>query len=136
MPAAEFGRSLSGISLNLLVRNVRAQAAFMAAVFGCTIHRLSDDYAIVLHAGQPMQLHSDASFASHPLHGLLPEAGLRGAGIEIRLHGADPDLAVLRMGNFDDAALLAPARDKSGHGLREAVILCPNGYAFVPSRAL
>ncbi len=134
--AAEFGQSLTGISVNLLVRDVRGQAAFLAAVFGCRVWRLSTDFAIILHAGQAMQLHSDATFAAHPLHALLPEAAPRGAGAELRLHGADPDRACAMAAEFAGAAVLAGARDKPGHGLREAVILCPNGYAFVPSVAL
>ena len=136
MPAANFGQSLNGITINLLVRDVRAQAAFLAQVFGCAIHRLSNDYAIAAHDGAVMQLHSDTSFANHPIFALLPEAGTRGAGLEIRLHGADPDIACARAAEFGDAMVLAQARDKAGHGLREAVILCPNGYAFVPSRHL
>ena len=87
----------------------------------------------MLHAGQPFQLHSDATFAAHPLFALLPESGPRGAGIELRLHEADPDLAASRLANYPDAMLLQPPTDKPGHGLREAVILCPNGYAWVPS---
>lgn len=134
--AADFGHALRGISVNLLLRDVRREAAFLAAVFGMDIRRLSDDFAIVLHAGQPFQLHSVASFARHPLHGILPESGPRGAGIELRLHEADPDRAVQRLADFPDAILLQAATDKSGHGLREAVILCPEGYAWVPSRRI
>lgn len=131
--AADFGHALSGISINLLLRDVRREAAFLAAVFGMDIRRLSDDFAIAVHAGQPFQLHSDASFARHPLHGLLPESGPRGAGIELRLHEADPDQAARRLADFPDAILLQAPTDKAGHGLREAVILCPEGYAWVPS---
>lgn len=136
VPAAEFGHALSGVSVNLLVRDVRAEAAFLAAVFGMQAHRLSADFAIMLHAGQPFQLHSDGTFAAHPLFALLPESGPRGAGIELRLHEADPDLAASRLVDFPEAMLLQPATDKWGHGLREAVILCPNGYAWVPSRRI
>ena len=136
VPAAEFGHTLTGISVNLLVRDVRAEAAFLAAVFGMQAHRLSADFAIMLHAGQPFQLHSDGTFAAHPLFALLPESGPRGAGIELRLHEADPDLAASRLVDFPDAMLLQPPTDKRGHGLREAVILCPNGYAWVPSRRI
>jgi hypothetical protein len=136
VPAAAFGHALSGISVNLLVRDVRAEAAFLAAVFDMQAHRLSADFAIMLHAGQPFQLHSDATFAAHPLFALLPESGPRGAGIELRLHEADPDLAAARLADFPDAMLLQPPTDKPGHGLREAVILCPNGYAWVPSRRI
>lgn len=134
--AAELGHALTGISVNLLVRDVRAEAAFLTAVFEMQTHQLSNDFAIMLHAGIPFQLHSDATFASHPLFALLPEAGPRGAGIELRLHEADPDRAAARVSDFADAVLLQPATDKTGHGLREAVILCPNGYAWVPSRRI
>ena len=134
--ARDFGHSLHGISVNLLVRDVPAEAAFLMAVFGMQAHRITADFAIVLHAGQPFQLHSDRSFLTNPLHSLLPEAGPRGAGIEVRLHEADPDLAVAAVAAFEDAVVLQNPTDKAGHGLREAVILCPNGYAWVPSRRI
>jgi hypothetical protein len=141
IPAAAFGASLSGITINILTRDVRAEAAFLADAFGCTIHRLSGDYAIARHIGADgaaavLQIHSDASFARHPLHALLPESSPRGAGIEIRLHGANPDLACERAAQIEGAMILSPATNKPGHGLREAVILSPSGYAFVPSIAL
>lgn len=136
VPAVRFGHSLTGISVNLLLRDLRGEAAFLAEVFGMQVHRLSDDFAILLHGGQPFQLHSDAAFANHPLAALLPEAGPRGAGIELRLHEADPDLAATRAAAFPDAMVLQPPTDKHAHGLREAVILCPAGYAWVPSRRI
>ncbi len=136
VPAARFGHSLTGLSVNLLLRDVRAEAAFLAQVFGMQVHRLSADFAIVLHGGQPFQLHSDSTFANHPLAALLPEAGPRGAGIELRLHEADPDDAAARAAAFPDAMVLQPPTDKPAHGLREAVILCPAGYAWVPSRRI
>lgn len=135
VPARDFGHSLQKITVNLLCRNLPAEVAFLTTVFGMTAHRQSADFAILLHAGQPMQLHSDAAYHSHPLPQLLPEAGARGAGVEIRLHEADPDAAVARC---EDAGgmVLQPATDKPGHGLREAVLLSPSGYAFVPSRRI
>lgn len=136
VPARDFGHALRAISVNLLVRDLRAEAAFLTGVFGMQAHRLSDDFAIMTHAGQPFQLHSDATFANHPLAALLPEAGPRGAGIELRLHEADPDQAVARVAGFSAAMVLRPATDKPNHGLREAVILCPAGYAWVPSRRI
>lgn len=134
--AASFGHALRGISVNLLVRDVAAEAAFLAGVFGMQAHRVSHDFAIMLHVGQPFQLHSDGSFRNHPLHALLPESAPRGTGIELRLHEADPDQAIARLAGFPEGMLLQPATDKTGHGLREAVILCPNGYAWVPSRRI
>jgi hypothetical protein len=133
---ATFGKSLTGLSVNLLVRDVLAEARFLQAVFGMQAHRLSAEFAIMTHAGMAFQLHSDGTFANHPLHALLPESGPRGAGIELRLHEADPDLCVLNAASFSDAMVLASPKDKQAHGLREAVILCPMGYAWVPSRRL
>ncbi|MBP6736533.1 MAG: glyoxalase [Rhodobacteraceae bacterium] len=134
--ARDFGHALRGLSVNLLVRDVRAEAAFLVAVFGMQAHRVSVDFAILTHAGQPFQLHSDASFGRHPLSALLPEAGPRGAGIELRLHEADPDQAATRAQNLEGGMVLQAPLDKPGHGLREAVILSPSGYAWVPSRRI
>jgi catechol 2,3-dioxygenase-like lactoylglutathione lyase family enzyme len=133
--APEFGHALRAISVNLLCRDVAAEVAFLVAVFGMAAHRVSPDFAILLHAGQPLQLHSDAAYASHPLPAILPENGPRGAGIEVRLHEADPDLAAARAEVAGGMVLQGPT-DKTAHGLREAVILSPSGYAFVPSRRI
>ena len=133
--AEDFGRSLQGIGLNLLVRDVRRLAAFLQDVFGMEPHRLSADFAIMAYEGQVFQLHADGTYHSHPLPELLPEAGPRGAGLEIRLYETDPDEAAERAAAYPDAVILQPATDKP-HGLRECYILCENGYAWVPSRRL
>lgn len=135
VPAETFGHSLRAISVNLLCRDVAAEVAFLTTVFEMQAHRVSRDFAILLHAGQPMQLHSDAAYANHPLPSLLPEAGPRGGGVEIRLHEADPDQACVRAGAAG-FVILQTATTKSPHGLREAVILSPSGYAFIPSRRI
>ena len=135
-PAPAFGHSLHGMGLNLLCRDVRREAGFLQAVFGMAAHRLSRDFAIMVYAGQPFQLHSDGTFAGHPLLSVVPEAGPRGAGAEIRLYDTDPDLAAAAASRQEAALILQPPTDKPGHALREAVILCPEGYAWVPSRRI
>ena len=133
--AGDFGRSLSGLGLNLLVRDVAAEAGFLSSVFEMSAHRQSRDFAIMSYHGEVFQLHADGTFGSHPLLSLLPESGPRGAGLEIRLYETDPDAAAARAGAFADALVLQAPEDKP-HGLREWVILCPNGYAWVPSRRI
>ncbi|MEW2912028.1 VOC family protein [Leisingera sp. JC11] len=130
--ADSFGRSLRGIGLNLLVRDVPAEIAFLETVFAMKGHQVTQDFAIVTYGGQVFQLHSDGTYAENPLLGLLPENSPRGAGIEIRLYDTDPDAAVERAETAGVTVLQAPT-DKP-HGLREAYILCENGYAWVPSR--
>lgn len=132
--AEDFGKSLRGIGLNLLVRDVRATCAFLADVFDFNAHRVSDDFAIIAAGKEVFQLHSDGTYADNPLLGLLPENPPRGAGLEIRLYDSDPDAAASRAEAHGAMILQAPT-DKP-HGLREAYILCGDGYAWVPSRPL
>lgn len=134
--AEDFGRSLTGLGLNMLVRDVRSTVHFLVDVFSMQAHRVSNDFAIMRYADQIFQLHADTTYHSHPLPSLLPEAGVRGAGIEIRLYMTDPDLAYNQAeAHKHDSHLLEQPTNKP-HGLRECVILCENGYAWVPSRPL
>ena len=130
--ADSFGRGLRGIGLNLLVRDVAAQVAFLTGVFGMRAHQPTADFAIMTYGDQVFQLHSDGTYHANPLLGLLPENPPRGGGIEIRLYDTDPEDAVARVEVFGGTILQEPT-DKP-HGLREAYILCENGYAWVPSR--
>ena len=130
--AEGFGRALSGLGLNILVRDVRATSAFLTGVFGMSCHQVTQDFAIVRYGGQVFQLHADGTYHANPLLGLLPENPPRGAGIEIRLYDSDPDAAVGRAQEAGHTILQPPA-DKP-HGLREAYILDHDGYAWVPSR--
>ena len=132
--ADAFGRSLSGIGLNLLVRDVPGECSFLETVFGMVSHQVTADFAIVLYGGQVFQLHADGTYHSNPLLGLLPETPPRGAGIELRLYEIDPDTAAARA-EAQGAPILQPPTDKP-HGLREAFLLSPNGYCWVPSRPL
>ena len=132
--AAEFGASLRGLGLNLLVRDVEAQAARLSGLFGMQAHRVSRDFAILAYGTQLFQLHADATYAAHPLSGLLPETPPRGAGVQINLFDTDPDYAAARAETLG-FTILQPPTDKP-HGLRECYLLCDDGYAWVPSRPL
>ena len=132
--ADSFGRSLRGIGLNLLVHNVPCSVAFLRQVFDAEIFQPTDDFSIVSIGGSILQLHADHTYHSHLLPSLLPEIGPRGGEIEIRLYEVDPDISVDKAAAAG-ATILAPAADKP-HGLREAYILDPDGYAWVPSSRL
>jgi len=132
--AESFGASLRGMGLNLLVRDVAAEVAFLQALFGMKAFQPTDDFAIMTYGDQVFQLHSDGTYHSNPLLGLLPENPPRGGGIEIRLYDSDPD-AVCAVAEAAGGTILQEPMDKP-HGLREAYVLCENGYAWVCSRAL
>lgn len=126
--AEDFGRSLKGIGVNLLTGDVRRLAAFLEGVFGASVHRLSDDFAIVRHGDVMIQVHGDRTYRAHPLLGLVPESPPRGGGVQLFLFGADPDRAVVRAEAFGGVAIEAP-RAKP-HGLYEATVLSAEGFAF------
>ncbi len=129
--AEDFGRALTGVGLNLLTRDVHALAAFLTDTFGLTAHRLSDDFAIIRHGDALIQLHADGTYHSNPLPQLIPENPPRGGGAQLYLFGIDPDVAVERAEAHGHHVIEPPA-DKP-HGLREATILSPEGYAFSPA---
>ena len=87
----DFGASLKGFGLNLLVTDVKWTAAFLETVFGMAAKRLSADFAILTHGEHVLQLHADSTYHSNPLLGLLPENPPRGAGLEIRLYDVTPN---------------------------------------------
>ncbi|WP_421701476.1 VOC family protein [Aliiroseovarius sp.] len=132
--AADFGRALKGLGVNILTRDVKAKVAFLTEVFAMQAHRVTADFAILIYGDGVFQIHADHTYHSHPLPALLPEAGARGAGVELRLYDTDPDQAAARAEAFGATLLQAP-EDKP-HGLRECVILDEEGYAWLPSRPL
>lgn len=127
---AEFGRSLAGLGLNILTRDVPALVSFLSNVFQMVSHRSSIDFAIMRYGNALFQIHADRTYHSHR----LPEAGARGAGVEIRLYETDPDDAARRAASHG-ATVLQPPTNKP-HGLRECVVLSDEGYGWIPSRRL
>lgn len=133
LDAEQMGQLLRGFGVNLLVRRVERSVAFLRDVLGFEVLRESGDYAVLGHRGQLYQIHQDATYTSHPLHALLPEAGLRGVGLELRLYEVDPDAAEARA-RAQGYEVLQASTDKP-HGLRECFLLDGDGYCWVPSVA-
>lgn len=135
---AEFGKTLSGMGINLLVKDVKKSANFLNEILSASIIRADDNFAIIKYANTVFMLHQDGTYAENQLLSLLPEAGARGAGIELRFYETDPDEAealARKVSEKYDCSVLRPCSDRP-HGLRECIILDDNGYAFIPSRKL
>lgn len=130
--ADEFGASLRGLGINLLVRDVKHAAHFLGTVFGMTAHRLSSDFAIMMYGNQVFQLHADHTYAGHPLQELLPENPPRGRGVQLHLFDTDPEHAA-STAEVEGGVVLAAPTEKP-HGLIETFILDPDGYCWVASR--
>ena len=130
--ADAFGRGLGpGIGVNLLVTDVAEAVRFQFEVLGADIRYWDADFAVVEYGGTSWMLHHDRTYRTHPLLGIAQGAEGRGAGVEIRLYGCDPDAAE-RAADAYGAIVLAGASDKP-HGLREAYIVDADGYVWVPS---
>ena len=134
MPAADYGRSLAGFGVNLLVRDVGRAVAFLTEILGVTAVHATRDFAVMAHGGQQWMLHGDHTYHSHPLLALTGDGALRGIGVELRLYGIDPDAAEAkaRAAGYE---VLQSARDKP-HGLRECYLLDRDGYLWVPGIAI
>jgi catechol 2,3-dioxygenase-like lactoylglutathione lyase family enzyme len=136
MSAEEYGRSLKGLGINLLVRDVARSVAFAKDVLGATVAVADQDFAVLRYTqgrtAAEWMLHADGTYHANPLLPLLEDSAVRGLGMEIRLYDCDPDAAVKRA-LAHGHTVLQEATDKP-HGLREAYILDPDGYCWVPGR--
>lgn len=130
MPAEEYGRSLTGLGINLLVRDVAASVEFAKTVLGAEPVYADPDFAVLRHGDAEWMLHADHSYEDNALHGFVAGLEGRGVGVELRLHHCDPDRAEAAA-RADGYIVFAGAADKP-HGLREAYILDPDGYCWVP----
>ncbi|MFQ6017444.1 MAG: VOC family protein [Kiloniellaceae bacterium] len=139
MSPPEYGRSLKGFGVNLLVRDIARSLAFLTEVFGTEVVYGDADFAVLRHAGHEWMLHADHAYVDEagleaPFLRRLGAAKPRGAGVELRLYGIDPDAAEARARARGDP-VLSPSRDKP-HGLRESYLVDPDGYVWVPGRTL
>ena len=129
--AVEVGHALEDFGVNLLVRDVLRTVEFLETVFGFVQVSGSRDYSLLEFRGRLYQLHGDHTYSENPLPSLLPENGVRGAGVELRLFELDPDHCE-RLARDAGYEILMATADKL-HGLRECFILDPDGYCWVPS---
>ncbi len=130
MPATEYARTLKGLSLNLIVKNIDRSLQFHRQVLGATVVYSDPDFAVVQAVGAEWMLHADHTYLDHEANGLLSADAQRGLGLELRLHGLDPDRAEAAARELG-LEVLSPSADKP-YGLREAQLRDPDGYIWVP----
>ena len=130
-----FGRGLAkGVGVNILVRDVEASIRWQAEVLGADVIYWEDHFAVMSAEGGVWLVHSDWSYRDHEMTGVVQGQEARGQGVEIRLYNVDPDACEARARDVN-AIVLAGSLDKP-HGLREAYLVDPDGYIWVPSIAL
>lgn len=129
--AADYGRSLKGLGFNLLVTDVPRAVIFATEVLGATKFFDDEDFAALRWQGQDFMFHADRAYRDNALSGIVAGLEARGAGVELRLYGCNPDVAETKARELG-FTVLAGSIDKE-HGLRECVILDDDGYAWVPT---
>ena len=130
MPAPDYGRSLTGLGINLLVRDIDAALPFHREVLEAEVVYADPDVAVLRREGMEWMLHAHHTYDAHPWHPIITSDAQRGVGVELRVHGRDPDTAesTARRLGFE---ILQATTDKP-HGLREACIVDRDGYVWVP----
>jgi catechol 2,3-dioxygenase-like lactoylglutathione lyase family enzyme len=126
-----FGRAIRpGLGVNLLVRSIEVATRFQRDALGARAVYRERGFAIMSGVGSTWLLHADETYGRHPLGLAVEGLQVRGSGVELRLYGTDPDAAAARAEAAGGHVLVEPI-DKP-HGLREAYLLDPDGYVWVP----
>jgi len=132
MSADDYGRSLKGFNVNLLVRDMARALDFQRRVLEVEVVYSDADFAVLRHRGHEWMLHADGTYHSNPLLGMLGDGAVRGLGCELRLYDIDPDAAEARCraAGYD---VIFESADKP-HGLREVYLADADGYIWVPGQ--
>ena len=134
MSASQYGRSLRGLTVNLIVRNMARMLEFQRLVLEAEIVYEDPDFAVFEGYGAQWMAHADHTYDHNPLEALLTLNQPRGGLVELRIHGCDPDRAEQQARQRGYQVVQASA-DKP-HGLREAYLRDAEGYLWVPDRSI
>ena len=134
MASDAYGKTLVGLSLNLIVRDVARSVPFYRDVLGMTVQYSDPDMAALQLGETQIVLHADHTYDKQPWATRLTQPGKRGLGAEIRILGIDPDAAE-RRATDRGATVLAASRDWP-HGWRDVILEDPDGYTFAVGVAL
>ena len=96
MAPPDYGHSLAGFTVNALSANLPRALEFQRDVLQAEVLHEDEDLLILRGYGVSWMVHADHTYDQHPLLGDTRAQSRRGAGIELRLHGLDPDAAATR----------------------------------------
>ncbi len=133
MAAPDYGQALTGLSINLLTADLERALVFQRDVLFAEVLHEDEDLLIMRGYGSDWMVHADHTYDKHVLLAHIQSATGRGAGVELRLHGCDPDATAARAAELGFQVLDGP-RDQPDHGLREAHIVDADGYVWVADR--
>ena len=129
-PSSKYSKELSGLTINLLVKDIDKATEFIEKVIEANIIYEDIDFAAIEGFGNKWCYHADHTYDKHPLKDYLDIKKNRGNGIELRLLGCNPDRAEMRAIRHG-YKVISKSQNKP-HGLRECYIIDSSGYCWVP----
>jgi catechol 2,3-dioxygenase-like lactoylglutathione lyase family enzyme len=134
MSGPDYGRSLTGIGFNLIVRDIERAIAFAREVLGADVFFRTDVFAAMRLSGQDFMFHTPLTYRNNELYPTLVSDAPRGVGIELRCYHVDPDAAEAQARLLGFTVLAGTIDKGNSHGLRECMILDDDGFVWIPSR--
>jgi len=131
LSGAEYGRTLRGLGVNIIVNDLDRAIHFASEVLGATVFFKTDMFAAMKLHEADFMFHVPATYKGNELHATLVSDAPRGVGIELRCYHVDPDAAEARARSHG-YTVLAGSLDKP-HGLRECMLLDDDGFVWIPS---
>lgn len=128
LSAAEYGRTLAGLSVNLIVREIARSLPFYTEVLAFRLLYSDADFAALEREGARLTLHADHAYAGVPWTARLAKAEKRGSGAELRILGLDPEAVAKAARERGYAVLYGPLA--KAHGWHEVHVEDPDGYVF------
>ena len=126
--ADDYGRSLAGLTLNLLVRDIAKSLPFYIDVLQFRDVHHDADFAALEREAIKLTLHADHTYAAQPWAQRLSQGGKRGLGAEIRILGITPEAAEKRARDRGYTVLFGTK--EWPHGWRDCILEDPDGYTF------
>ena len=134
MSARQYGHSLRGLTINLIVQNMARMLEFQQHVLEANTVYEDPDFAVFEGYGAQWMTHADHAYDNNALKALLALNQPRGGLVELRIHGCDPDRAE-QQAKKRGYEVVQTASDKP-HGLREAYLRDAEGYLWVPDQTI
>ena len=129
--ASEYSKDLSGLTINLLVEDIKHTLQFLQKIIKAKIIYQDPDFAVIEAFGSRWCIHSYHNYGTHPFLNFIKSSKSKALGIELRIIGCDPDRAEERA-RKENYIILSNSMNKP-HGMRECYILDNNGFCWVPS---
>ena len=86
-PAREYSKDLSGLTINLLVEDIKLSIHILQKIIKAKIIYQDPDFAAIEGFGSRWCLHSYHTYDSHPFMNIIRNSNPKGVGIELRVIG-------------------------------------------------